>query len=156
MFHPPTDLIFAVIADVIHAHEDGQKFPVRLKVQTLEAETAEGVGRRPGSRREQLGGMLLYLVASQGVDQVSGLAGEVAGIRLLEQRMHKRWKLPILKSQMSDSQRVVSGHGQVEACLADVSLHSVNRLTRSGAKEFGIEQLDDIWRVKSKDDLLCV
>lgn len=30
-----TDLIFAVIADVVHAHEDGQKLPVLLEVQTL-------------------------------------------------------------------------------------------------------------------------
>lgn len=34
-FHPPTDLVFAVIADVVHAHEDRQKFPVRLEVQIL-------------------------------------------------------------------------------------------------------------------------
>lgn len=30
-----TDLIFAVITDVVHAHEDGQKLPVLLEVQTL-------------------------------------------------------------------------------------------------------------------------
>lgn len=49
------------------------------------------------------------------------------------------------KSQTSDSQSVVSSHGQVEPRLADVSLHSMNSLTRSSSKEFGIEQLDDIW-----------
>lgn len=37
-----TDLIFAVITDVIHAHEDGQKLPVLLEVQTLKDESAEG------------------------------------------------------------------------------------------------------------------
>lgn len=36
-----TDLIFAVITDVIHAHENSQELPVLLKVQTLEEETAE-------------------------------------------------------------------------------------------------------------------
>lgn len=51
---------------------------------------------------------------------------------------------------MSDSQSVVSSHGQVESRLADVSLHSVNSLTRRSSKEFGIEQLDDIWRVKKQ------
>lgn len=33
-----TDLVFAVITDVIHAHENGQKLPVLLKVQTLKEE----------------------------------------------------------------------------------------------------------------------
>lgn len=36
------DLVFAVIADVIHAHENGQKLPVLLEVQTLNRETTEG------------------------------------------------------------------------------------------------------------------
>lgn len=35
-FYPSADLIFAVVADVVHAHEDRQKFPVRLEVQALE------------------------------------------------------------------------------------------------------------------------
>lgn len=30
------DLVFAVVADVVHAHEDRQKLPVLLKVQTLQ------------------------------------------------------------------------------------------------------------------------
>lgn len=42
-------------------------------------------------------------------------------------------------------QRVVSGDGQVESRLADVSLHPMDRLTGSSSKEFGIKQLDDIW-----------
>lgn len=87
---------------------------------------------------------------------MSGLAGEVAIIRLLEQSVRKMRKLSISRAQMSDSQSVLSSHGQVESRLADVSLHSMNSLTRCGANEFGIEQFDDIWRVKSKDDLLCV
>lgn len=41
-------------------------------------------------------------------------------------------------------QCVVSRHGQVEARFADVGLHPVNRLARSGADEIGIKQLDDI------------
>lgn len=149
-FYPPTDLIFAVIADVIHAHEDRQKFPVRLEVQTLEQETAEGVGRCLGFCQEQLGGVLPYLIASQCVYQMSRLAGEVAIITLFEQSVHKRRKFPIPKSQTSDSQSVVSSHGQVEPRLADVSLHSMNSLTRSSSKEFGIEQLDDIWGGKKQ------
>lgn len=36
-----TDLIFAVITDVIHAYENSEKLPVLLQVQTLEEETAE-------------------------------------------------------------------------------------------------------------------
>lgn len=39
---------------------------------------------------------------------------------------------------------VVSRHGQVEARLADVSLHPMNRLAGSGAEQTGIKQLDDI------------
>lgn len=30
------DLVFAVVADVVHAHENSQKLPVLLKVQTLQ------------------------------------------------------------------------------------------------------------------------
>lgn len=30
------DLVFAVVADVVHAHEDGQQLPVLLKVQPLQ------------------------------------------------------------------------------------------------------------------------
>lgn len=153
-FCPPTDLIFAVIADVIHAHEDGQKLPVRLEVQTLERETAEGVGRCPGWCREQLGGVSVYLVTSECVYQMSGLAGEVAAIRSLEQSMHK--KFPIPKAQTSHSQSVVSSHSEVESRLTDVSLHSMDGLPRSSSQEFGIEQLDDIWRVKGRDELLRV
>lgn len=77
-FYPPTDLIFAVVADVVHAHEDRQKFPVLFEVQTLEQRQAEGVRRRPGICREQLDGASLYLETSQRVNQVSGLTGEVA------------------------------------------------------------------------------
>lgn len=89
-FHPPTDLIFAVIADVVHAHEDGQKFPVRLEVEALEQEKAEGLGRCLGFCQQQLGGVLPYLITSQRVYQMSGLAGEVATIRSLEQSVHKK------------------------------------------------------------------
>lgn len=59
-------------------------------------------------------------------------------------------------------QRVVSGDGQVESRLADVSLHPMDRLTGSSSKEFGIKQLDDIWEGgvggwgQSTDDLLRV
>lgn len=38
------DLVFAVVADVVHAHENGQKLPVLLKVQTLQE---GGDGRGP-------------------------------------------------------------------------------------------------------------
>ena len=41
-------------------------------------------------------------------------------------------------------QGVVSSHSQVEACFTDVSLHPVDRLAGSCAKQIGIEQLDDI------------
>lgn len=87
---------------------------------------------------------------------MSGLAGEVATMRWLQDSPHENLELPIPKSQTSDSQSVVSGHGQVESRLADVSLHPVNGLTGSSSKEFGIEQLDDIWGVKSTHSLLCV
>lgn len=36
------NLIFAVITDIVHAHENGQKLPVLLKVQTLQRGTKEG------------------------------------------------------------------------------------------------------------------
>lgn len=42
-------------------------------------------------------------------------------------------------------QCVVSRHCQVEARLADVGLHAVNRLARGGADHLGIKQLDDVW-----------
>lgn len=41
-------------------------------------------------------------------------------------------------------QGVVSSHSQVEACLADMSLHPVNCLAGSSAEQIGIEQLDDV------------
>lgn len=53
-FYRPTDLVLAVIADVVHAHEDRQKFPVLLEVQTLEQER---VRRRPWFCQEQLCGV---------------------------------------------------------------------------------------------------
>lgn len=40
-----TDLIFAVVTDVIHAHENSQKLPVFLKVETLEGGDNRGVKR---------------------------------------------------------------------------------------------------------------
>lgn len=42
-------------------------------------------------------------------------------------------------------QCVVSRHRQVEARLADVGLHAVNRLASGGADHLGIKQLDDVW-----------
>lgn len=39
-----TDLVFAVVADVVHAHEDRQQLPVLLKVQPLQE---GGDGRAP-------------------------------------------------------------------------------------------------------------
>lgn len=95
-FYLYTDLVFAVIADVVHAHEDGQKFPVLLEVQTLEQERAGGVRRRLWFC--QLCGVWLYLVTSQCVNQMSGLAGEVAIMRLLQDSTHKNLKFPIPKS----------------------------------------------------------
>ena len=38
----------------------------------------------------------------------------------------------------------MSSHSQVEARLADMSLHPVDRLAGSGAEQVGIEQLDDV------------
>lgn len=74
---------------------------------------------------------------------MSGLAGEVAGMASLQESTHNQ------RHSQSQSpgnlQRVVSGDGQVESRLADVSLHPMNRLTRSSSKEFWIKQLDNIW-----------
>lgn len=53
-------------------------------------------------------------------------------------------------------QRVVSGDGQVESRLADVSLHPMNRLTGSSSKEFGIKQLDDIWGEVKAQTTCCM
>lgn len=39
----------------------------------------------------------------------------------------------------------MSRHRQVEARLADVGLHAVNRLAGGSADHFRIKQLDDIW-----------
>lgn len=52
----------------------------------------------------------------------------------------------------------MSRHRQVEARLADVGLHAVNRLASGGADHFGIKQLDDIWSgsrwaIKKKNNL---
>jgi len=44
-------------------------------------------------------------------------------------------------------QGVVSGHSQVEARLADVSLHPVDRPAGGSTEQLGVEQLDDVWRV---------
>lgn len=74
---------------------------------------------------------------------MSGLAGEVATITSLQESTHNSRNS---RSQSPGNlQRVVSGDGQVESRLADVSLHPMNRLTGSSSKEFGIKQLDDIW-----------
>lgn len=104
-------------------------------------------------RPEQLSGVIPYLVTSQRVDQMSGLAGEVAIITSLQESTHNN------RNSQSQSpgnlQRVVSGDGQVETRLADVSLHPMNRLTGSSSKEFGIKQLDDIWRGGFKAQTTC-
>lgn len=47
-----------------------------------------------GVVQERLGGALLYLITSQRVYQVSGLAGEVARIRLVEKSTHKTRTFP--------------------------------------------------------------
>lgn len=53
-------------------------------------------------------------------------------------------------------QGVLSGHGQVETRVADISLHPVNRLAGSRAEQIGIEQLDDIcntrWDISKQID----
>lgn len=77
---------------------------------------------------------------------MSGLAGEVARMTSLQESTHNHRNSQ--SQSPGDSQRVVSGDGQVESRLADVSLHPMNRLTGSSSKEFGIKQLDDIWEGK--------
>lgn len=71
-----SDLVLAVVTDVIHAHQNGQKLPVFLKVQALDGEEAlrylhsSTTGSQNGVR---------YLISSQRVDQMSGLSWQVTG-----------------------------------------------------------------------------
>lgn len=46
----------------------------------------------------------------------------------------------------------MSRHGQVEARLADVSLHPVDRLARGRTEQAGVEQLDDVCREREEPE----
>lgn len=96
--------------------------------------------------------VILYLVLSQRVNQMSGLAGEITETSEQQglskhrvQTTHVTCSKPKPPESPPDCLlSVVSRHGQVEACLTDVSLHPMNRLAGGGAEQTGIKQFDDI------------